>query len=92
MMMLPPYLLAFLQRVDRATIAHGTIMCLASASQTVPANCLRCPMWLMQFHLKPCCRGLRAASLDGAVVVSVRQRTPAGSGLLHDMAYRAVGL
>ncbi len=27
--MLPPYLLAFLQRVDRATIAHGTIMCLA---------------------------------------------------------------
>ena len=29
MMMLPPYLLAFLNRVNKATIAHGVLMCLA---------------------------------------------------------------
>ncbi|KAM0802059.1 hypothetical protein BDR22DRAFT_844817 [Usnea florida] len=28
-MMIPPFLIPFLERVDRATIAHGTIMCLA---------------------------------------------------------------
>ena len=27
--MIPPFLIPFLQRVSRATIAHGTIMCLA---------------------------------------------------------------
>ena len=29
MMMIPPFLIPFLQRVSRATIAHGTIMSLA---------------------------------------------------------------
>ena len=28
-MMIPPFLIPFLKRVDRATIAHGTLMCLA---------------------------------------------------------------